>query len=314
MKSRNWIFTINNELIWKPENHLIKFVVYQLEEGEKEKVPHIQGYLELKQPRALSWMKKLNSKAHWEIRKGNRVQALQYVTKEETRMDAPWILNCGQWSQYDASTWTRVEDWLNTVIPGVWKDGSKSTKSIRLSEIKSKLDDGCSSEVIADNYFEDWVRHYRAFEKYLLIKSKPRDYPVRVVVVIGPTGTGKSRFCMEQYPDAYWKQRSQWWDGYVRHKTIILDEYYGWLPFDLLLRLCDRYPLMLETKGGQCNCEANTIVITSNNRPDSWYKNCYFPAFERRVDTFIIMKELGSSFIFKKWSDAEKHTDPLILN
>ena len=185
---------------------------------------------------------------------------------------------------------------------------------MRLCEIKSKLDAGSSSEDIAENFFEDWVRNFRAFEKYQLMKSVPRDHPVRVICIIGPTGTGKSRVCLERWPDAYWKQRSQWWDGYNEHKTIILDEFYGWLPFDLLLRLCDRYPLMLETKGGQRNCTASTVVLTSNHRPDSWYKSVYFPAFLRRVNTFLVMPEQGKSFYFQDYKDAIKHLEPIILN
>lgn len=89
---------------------------------------------------------------------------------------------------------------------------------------------------------------------------------------------------MDNYPDAYWKQRSQWWDCY-EHKHVVMDDFYGWLPFDTLLRICDRYPLLVETKGGQTKFNAEVLVITSNQRPQEWYPNVSnFDAFVRRVD------------------------------
>jgi len=150
-------------------------------------------------------------------------------------------------------------------------------------QIKEKLDAGKEEKDIADENFESWVRHYRAFREYRLIKTAPRNHAVEVIVCHGPTGTGKSKWAMESFPDAYWKQRSQWWDGYSNQATVILDEFYGWLPWDTLLRICDRYPLLVETKGGQVQFVAKTVVITTNAIPNTWYRNAYFAAFVRRV-------------------------------
>lgn len=158
--------------------------------------------------------------------------------------------------------------------------------------MKEKIDAGWDEIQIADEDFDTWAKHYRALERYKRLKTKPRNSINEVIVIQGPTGTGKSKYCLQQYPNAYWKQRSQWWDGYSGHETIILDEFYGWLPFDLLLRICDRYPLLVESKGGQLQFIATRIIITSNQIPSLWYKNVYFPAFIRRVSKWIIMPTL----------------------
>jgi len=109
------------------------------------------------------------------------------------------------------------------------------------------------------------------------------------VVIQGPTGTGKSKHCIDEYPGAYWKSRDSWWDGYEAQETVILDEFYGWLPYDTLLRLCDRYPMSVEVKGGKTQFLAKTIVITTNKVPSKWYgPKVYFEALQRRVDEWWV--------------------------
>lgn len=177
-------------------------------------------------------------------------------------------------------------------------NGTKSSMKLRLSAIQETLSAGGSEalEEIADQEFDLWVKYYRAFERYLLIKSVPRSWKSLVTIIQGPTGTGKSKWAMENDPNAYWKQRSQWWCGYTKQETVVLDEFYGWLPFDLLLRLCDRYPMLVETKGGQVQFQAKHIIITTNSLPNNWYKSAYFPALVRRVEKWMVMPVWGEVF------------------
>lgn len=268
-------------------------MVYQLEEGA-EGTRHLQGYIEMPNACRLPRMKKLIPRAHFEPRRGTKVQAVTYATKEDTRVDGPWI--------------HPTRD-LETFLSSLSNCGSN--KSSDLDEVKKLLDEGCSEEKIADENFGLWVRHYRAFREYKLLKTVPRNHEVDVIVIQGPTGTGKSRFCMDTYPDAYWKQRSNWWDGYSGERVVIVDEFYGWLPFDLLLRLCDRYPLMLETKGGQCQCVCDTVVITTNSLPNTWYKKVYFKSFVRRVKTWMVMPQCG---IIQEYTNYEMFIQHAVYN
>lgn len=281
MTARNWCFTVNNpELPFTLSNEdKIKICVYQLEKGQNG-TPHIQGYIELKSPTRISGLKRMSflSRAHLEVRKGSRLQALQYVTKQDTRLEEP----------HSFGLTTTITEFIESLKP-------KKKQSEELQEIKAKLDQGKTSVEIADEHFDLWVRHYRAFERYSCLKTAPRNHQVDVHLVIGPTGTGKSRWAMDQHPNAYWKQRSQWWCGYSGQDTVILDEYYGWLPYDLLLRLCDRYPLLVESKGGQIQMECSRIIITSNHLPDKWYKpDIYIAALLRRISHFHFLPELGT--------------------
>jgi hypothetical protein len=309
MTSRNWCFTLNNPDDtdypdqWPLNN--IKLLIYQEEIGE-EGTLHLQGYVEVIQPARMAALKKINPKCHWEKRMGSRLQAIMYCVKQESRLNGPHIYTNNGWlpSSSECELWVKNLEEQTTL-----KQSSKSSTNYRLSTIRERLSEGCSTSIeeIADNEFDLWVRYYRAFEKYLCMKTPPRNHSVDVHVLQGPTGTGKSKWAMDTYPGAYWKQRSNWWCGYQGHETVVLDEFYGWLPFDLLLRLCDRYPLLVESKEGQVQFVAKTIVITTNQLPASWYKSAYFPAFVRRVSKWHIMQMWGDHKEFDSYAQFCEH-------
>lgn len=286
----------------------IQLLLYQLEAGDNL-TQHYQMYLETVHPCRMSQVKKWFPRAHVEKRMGTRAQAMNYCVKEDSQVQKPLILYKGRWIDSVENSQDFGELWERLVI--LTKDSKSSTKS-SLMKIKSILCSGESNaiETIADDYFDIWVRYHRAFDRYLLMKQKPRDHPMRIFVLCGPSGTGKSRWAMDFDQKAYWKQRSGWWDGYCGQKTVVLDEFYGWLPYDTLLRLCDRYPLLVETKGGQVNMVADTIIITSNKSPSLWYKNVYFPAFERRVTSWVFMGHDGIRLEYDNWGDFEIQMNP----
>lgn len=315
MTSRSWCFTVNNPtledlcLLQAPHPHL-EFLIAVKEVGE-ENTTHYQGYLELDRHRRLSHVKSILPRAHLEKRKGKSIQATEYCLKTVTpQLIAEMKNHDGIFIQpSDDSTGLPLIIMRNTesqTLEKILSSGSskKGNKDERLLAMKAAIDRGDKDTALADLDFPIYIQHYKGLSHYRLLNSKPRSHEMSVIVIIGPTGTGKSKYCMDRYPDAYWKQRSTWWDGYADHKTVILDEYYGWLPFDTLLRVCDRYPLHVETKGGQVNFTAQTIVITSNTPPERWYKNAYFPAFQRRVTLWVAMPQWGSIIEHEDYADV----------
>lgn len=335
MQSRNWCFTLNNpepaddlalnfdSEIW---NHQVRFAVYMLETGNENQTPHYQGYLELKSSRRINYLKSRLPRAHFEARRGTRESAILYcvktwVTQNSSDSTEPSLnqehnseesgstvenTNTCQDSPSTSPIWyglpMRPQDFLASLM-----NPKPKKRAERLEAIQSLLQEGTTEEEIADKDFEMWVRHYRAFREYRLMITPPRNHEVTVIVLQGPTGTGKSKWAMDNYPNAYWKQRSIWWDGYAKQETVIIDEFYGWIPFDTLLRICDRYPLLVETKGGQVNFVAKNIIITTNAIPNSWYKNVYFNSFVRRVSTWMVLRTWGSLQSFSDYSEAISH-------
>ncbi len=294
MTSRYWILTINNptEKFEDFQSDNLKVLVGQKEVGDNG-TEHWQLYAEFGTPVRLGGVKRVfGNRCHAEKRRGTRGEALAYVTKKETRKSGDVD---GGGPFYEGISAEQAE---SLII------GKKRGTSEALLEVKRKLDEGKHERVIADEDFGLWVRYYRAFERYRCLNTKPRNHSMSVIVIQGPTGTGKSRWALEQYDGAYWKQRSQWWDGYSGEKVVVLDEFYGWLPFDLLLRLCDRYPLLVESKGGQLQMVAEVVVITTNSIPRNWYNNVYFDSLVRRVTEWKVFNPEGKSS-FNKYSDAE---------
>lgn len=272
-RSKYWIFTYNNpsygveEWSDKLAEHCTYFI-FQKEKGNSGTI-HYQGYAEFETRVTLPTLKKICPMVHWEKRMGTAQECKSYCTKTETRVDGPW--EYGQLAE----------------TQGARRD---------LEDIQTMCKEGKSYEEIADKHFGSWIRYKNGITSYINLKrGNKRQWKTHVTIIVGPPGSGKSRYCAEQYPMAYWKDPSdEFWDGYDGHETIILDDYYGWIGYVTMLRLMDRYPMSLNIKGGKVPCMAKSVVITSNTEPDTWYPNIFkresaLTAFMRRVDEIKYM-------------------------
>lgn len=274
------MFTINNPAGSSPRDwEGVQYCIWQLEKGENG-TPHLQGYVVMKKRSRLSAMKKLDPTAHWEVRKGTHQQAVDYCKKEETRIGGPWE------------------------IGAVKGQGTRSD----LLAVKDMLDSGRPMREVATTHFGVFTKYYKGFNEYLKLTGKPREGPVTVTVYYGPSGTGKTRrAAWEAGVDAYWLappnvfQGSVWWDGYDGETTVVIDEFYGWIPREQMLRICDRYPLMVQTKGGNKHLRATRFIITSNVNPSEWWPRKGLGAMERRLTEQVYM---GGPDV---WEEPELH-------
>lgn len=253
--AKTWDFTINNpkasDTAWcKTILDEVAAIAATLEEGA-EGTHHIQGRVTFKRAYRLTGLKKLHSRAHWEITKCKQDQ--MYVLKEDS-----------------------------DII--VHKPPSGKGARTDLDEIMDAVKKGHSEKWVATEYPATWARNYRAIERFRMLVEPRRTWVPDVRVYWGDTGTGKTRIALEDHPDAY-ILRSKWWDGYDGQKAVIIDEFNGWLPFEFLLALLDRYPMRVENKGGSRNFVARAIVITSHFHPEDWYpeKPDRWPELKRRI-------------------------------
>lgn len=74
---------------------------------------------------------------------------------------------------------------------------------------------------------------------------------------------------------AYWKAGgNKWFDGYEGHEDIIFDDARpdGIGPFNLWLKVFDRYPCRVERKGDSVELVAKRIFVTTNKSPKEMWK------------------------------------------
>ncbi len=117
---------------------------------------------------------------------------------------------------------------------------------------------------------------------------------MEIITLIGETGTGKTRWATENYPDVYKvpskKGSGLYFDGYDEHDHVLVDEMYGnRFGYGELLDFTDRYPIMIPVHGGLVNFNADVILFTSNAHPSEWYDSEKFPwhggPLQRRMTT-----------------------------
>lgn len=262
---KHWIVVINN-----PEGECLDFnpatdqyMVCGLERGEQG-TQHIQGYVQFTKRRRFKYLKERWPRAHIELARGSPEQNRSYCTKEGASHEHGEMLK-GQGARND------------------------------LNEIRSLIDSGATCEEIRDGHYSTYMRYQRAIISDIESCRPGRTTPTELHILWGDTGTGKSLWCAENLPRAYWKSRGEWWDGYDGHEDVVIDEFYGWLPFDLLLRLADRYPLQVPVKGGFRKFVAKRIFITSNKPYTEWYhhgNDTLWAAFRRRLSSVREFKKL----------------------
>lgn len=266
MFSRHWLFVLPNPkaCLDFQSSECVRYAVYQEEVSNDTGLHHFMGYIELDRTVRLSYVKKLKGleKSHFEIRKGTRDQARDYCMKDDNRVDGPWE-------------------------HGVWKAGGQGRRN-DMTEMWNAIKDGATEMEIMEQFPELYMRYHRAIS--IRCASQRRTQKSIVTLIVGPPGVGKSKYCLDNHPEAYWLSRNKnktWWQGYNRQDTVIIDGLdHSWIKFNHLKQLLDM---------------AKQIIITSSRDPRAWYSSrnkSDNKALMRRMDKIIVMPEPNKQIIF----------------
>jgi len=134
------------------------------------------------------------------------------------------------------------------------------------------VDEGAPTLQIWEANFGSMVRYHKSIQEYKRMRDPPRDAVPVIIIFWGPSGCGKTRRARRDFPGAYWKTVTNWWDGYDGETVVVFDEFDGSkYKFRELLQVLDSSPMLVEVKGGTRNLRATTFVFTTNTAPWFWY-------------------------------------------
>ncbi|KAI4794323.1 hypothetical protein KUCAC02_032140 [Chaenocephalus aceratus] len=251
------------------------FMLLLLRKTGANGTPHLQGFMNLKTKVRLSQVKAfVTTRAHLEQAKGTDKDNETYCSKDG-------------------------DIYLAIGTPSA--QGKRSDIDAAVEILKSN---GGNMFELAQQLPSVYIRYGRGFNQWVDTAriQKPRDWKTNVTVYEGPPGCGKSCACAEAFPageNVYYKTRGEWWDGYSGQETVIMDDFYGWMKYDEMLCITDRYPHRVPIKGGFVQFLAKNICITSNSPVSQWYKFETFDptALMRRINVYKVWCHSTNAFI-----------------
>lgn len=259
---RHWILTVPFHL-WA--TYLPPGVTYirgQLERGGSTGFEHWQIYVCFREKTSLRRVREVFGECHAELTRSEAARA--YCWKEESRVDGTQFeLGELPFRRNDPTDWAAV----------------------RLSAMGGDL--GSVPDQI-------YVRHYNQLRRISQDHLQPMAMARLTSVYWGDTSTGKTRRAYwEAGDDCYFKCPStKWWDGYRGQNHCIIDDYSGAFDFRSLLRWLDRYPVLVECKGGWLPLRVTQFWITSNLHPLRWYPQMDRESLDALLRRLTVQEEM----------------------
>lgn len=276
-----WPTTKEAPLDWftRAEQSGIEYLVFQLEKAPATGKLHLQGYVALTKRTTLATLKRLlSATAHWEVCRGKPAENRAYCTKDG-RINGPW-----EYGTCPGGKGTRTD--LTSIYAAI-KAGKTNYELLEASEGKAAKFEKAIN-------FQRFAVNERTSDRQL--------QGVRVVVLYGPTGKGKSYAAINYFgSEDYYVQECPsskgtklWFDGYQAQRTLVLDDFESdFCQYRYLLRLLDKYKLKVEIKGSFAWAQWTTVVMTSNTHPCNWYYGQELSPLERRINEIRYCTERG---------------------
>ncbi|UDN67424.1 replication-associated protein [robinz virus RP_1170] len=269
------------------------FAVYGRETAPSTGTKHLQGFINFRTKREFSRIKDIvGERAHIEQARGTDSDNQVYCKKDGS----------------------------------FWEHGAPVGQGKRtdLEECIELIKGGAELYDIVERYTSQFIRYPRGIERTVEIlgagrpgggrqfKTGYRFVKLQFIVYVGETGSGKSRMAAElcKGESTYYKPHGKWWDGYNGQHNVVIDDFYGWIAYDEILRITDRYPHKVEVKGGFIEFTSKRLFIPSNERIEKWWTtHCYneekVKPIRRRLDIYEDFSIIAGEYI---------HSDLLIIN
>lgn len=260
-----------------------EYLIIGYEVCPKTKKRHIQGFVNLKKKVKFNTAKTLiGKKAHLEAAKGSDDDNRRYCSKE------------GEFIEQGEPSKAGKRNDLKLVVETLYASGG-------------------NLGVVARAHPEQYIRYFRGIRELrdVVASPSPRSDKTLLFTLWGEPGSGKSciahalsqefvgqaRSNTTDTESIFYKPRGDWWDGYHQQPVVIIDDFYGWIKYDELLKITDRYPYQVPVKGAYQVFNSRLIIITSNKRVEDWYSfTNYDPtALLRRHTAYKRVSKYGGS-------------------
>ncbi len=256
-------------------------MVMQLEMSSTETL-HVQGYIHFsgtKRRGAVNNLLHLQN-LHLEMAKGTPSDNRAYCTDQEKRLADSEPFEYGD-------------------CPG--GQGSKLAivaETIKTHGLKRAIEESPQTYITNGRGMRDYDRFIK--------RQKTRPDHVHVIVIHGDSGAGKSWWAKKLYDPGHTftmpavpRNGNAWFDGYDSERTLVIDEMSGRIEFELFKNMCDPLDMQVPVKGDYTPAMWNTVIVTTNNHPCTWYGNdidswgvdpLVKSPIERRIQTYIESK------------------------
>lgn len=244
-KFRNWVFTdFSLATNYKECLKNITYIIYGKEICPTTKNLHHQGYFEMNTQMSMKAIKKKlkNTEIHLEVARGNYEENKKYCGKELI-----------------------IEEW------GTPKNQGKRTD---LEIVREGIKKGKSNNEIYEEVRS--IQSIKYIDTARQLSIPPRKEKPTVYWFYGETGTGKTKEAYEIFENKCdsINYENGFITGYYGNNNCLWDDFRGEIPLYKLLKMLDRYPCIINVKGGSCNFNSKVIIITSCKHPIECYKNC----------------------------------------
>ena len=261
----------------------IQFIICQREKGENGGNVHFQGFVIFKKRVTLNWLGvNFWRAAHYEVARGTNKQCIEYCSKTKTFFPFP----------------DRIQDALDS--DGHWQRGTLPTREEK-KKGEMLMDAAEELDIIKEGYKRPsevntlslmqpgFCAAYKMLTEDILGPYRP---DLKIITMIGRPGTGKSftihRIFEDKVGRALYCNNGTWFQNPTA-EVMVFEEFCGQIQLQRMLQYLDPYPLSLEVKGRMAPAMYKVVVITSNTRPDAWYKGDEAGQPGKRTDSILAL-------------------------
>lgn len=328
VRATAWMITIwGAEAPWDPDAPLPPGVVGLI--GQLEHSPnaapdnqfggyHWQLYLETEDRMSWPMLRDLmgwnDRAAHADQRRGSRRQAIDYVTKDATRVREDT-------NPLGPNAITHIDEREAGVVrhegnPGA-DDGWRAQPAPQAMEAAIEdLRAGMKADDAAKKHSSIFARYPTGMNKLAATFDDPPKWRhLQVYFYHGDPGTGKSRLAHQQTGgEAYVKLDGKWWDGYESQDALIFDDFDGHKSYSIaeMLRWLDGYKMQVNIRNGTRWARWTKVYITTNLEFEELYPlatNKQRAALARRIPLANRRRFTeGDEIVF---SDNDSQADPI---